>query len=77
MDRHGLNLDYLARNNAANTFFAFMWDGNTKKGQGNSLGNAGPVTDGTYYAELTLTKALGAKQQTETWTSPNFVIDRP
>ncbi len=73
----GLTLDYLARNNAANTFFAFMWDGNTKKGQGNSLGNAGPVGDGTYYAKLTLTKALGTKQQTETWTSPSFVIDRP
>ena len=54
-----------------------MWDGNTKKGQGNSLGNAGPVGDGTYYAKLTLTKALGTKRQTETWASPSFVIDRP
>lgn len=73
----GLNLDYLARNSSASSFFAFMWDGNTKKGQGNSFGNAGPVPDGTYYAKLTLTKALGSKQQTETWTSPSFAIDRP
>jgi minor extracellular serine protease Vpr len=73
----GLNLDFLARNSTPAAFFAFMWDGNTKKGQGQSLGNAGPVDDGTYYAKLTLTKALGSKQQTETWTSPDFVIDRP
>ena len=46
----GLNLDYLARNSTTAAFFAFMWDGNAKKGQGQSLGNAGPVADGTYYA---------------------------
>lgn len=73
----GLNLDYLARNSSASSFFAFMWDGKTKKGQGNSFGNAGPVPDGTYYAKLTLTKALGSKQDVETWTSPDFKIDRP
>jgi minor extracellular serine protease Vpr len=73
----GLSLDYLARSGTPTAFFAFMWDGKTKKGQGQSLGNAGPVADGTYYAKLTLTKALGTKQQVETWTSPNFVIDRP
>jgi minor extracellular serine protease Vpr len=73
----GLDLDFLARNSTPTAFFAFMWDGEAKKGQGQSLGNAGPVADGTYYAKLTLTKALGTKQQVETWMSPNFVIDRP
>ena len=73
----GLNLDFLARSSSPTTFFAFMWDGSTKKGQGQSLGNSGPVADGTYYAKLTLTKALGTQQQVETWTSPDFVIDRP
>ena len=58
-------------------FFAFPWDGNAKKGQGSSNGNAGPVADGTYYMKFTLIKALGTKEQAETWTSPNFVIDRP
>ena len=73
----GLDLDFLARNSTPSAFFAFLWDGNTKKGQGKSLGNAGAVPDGTYYAKLSLTKALGTQQQLETWTSPNFVIDRP
>lgn len=73
----GLVADYLPRNSSATGFFAFAWDGKTKKGQGNSFGNAGPVPDGTYYVKLTLIKALGTKQQAESWTSPNFIIDRP
>jgi subtilisin family serine protease len=73
----GLSADYLPRNSSATGFFAFAWDGNTKKGQGNSFGNAGPAADGTYYVKLTVMKALGSKQQAETWTSPDFVIDRP
>ena len=73
----GLELDFLARNSSPTAFFAFMWNGETKKGQGLSLDNSGPVADGTYYAKLTLTKALGTKQQVETWTSPSFVVDRP
>jgi hypothetical protein len=73
----GISNDFLSRNSTATGFFALAWDGNAKKGQGNSNGNAGPVADGTYYAKITLIKALGTKQQAETWTSPNFVIDRP
>ena len=68
---------YLARNQTASGFFAFAWDGNAKKGNGNSFGNAGPVADGTYYVRLDLIKALGGKSDAETWTSPNFTIDRP
>ena len=73
----GISLDYLSRNSTATGFFAFAWDGEAKKGQGNSNGNAGPVADGTYYAVITLIKALGTKQEAETWTSPDFIIDRP
>jgi minor extracellular serine protease Vpr len=69
--------EYLSRNQTASGFFAFVWDGNAKRGNGNSLGNAGPVADGTYYVKLELIKALGRKQDAETWTSPSFIIDRP
>ena len=56
--------DYLSRSSTATAFSDFPWDGTAKKGQGNSYGNAGPVADGTYYAVLTLTKALGTKKRT-------------
>ena len=37
------------------------------------------LPDGTYYGKVTLLKALGKKADgdTETWTSPSFIIDRP
>jgi subtilisin family serine protease len=73
----GLVDNYLPRNSTPTGGFLYAWDGNAKKGQGNSNGNAGPVADGTYYMKFTLTKALGSKKDVETWTSPNFVIDRP
>ncbi len=69
--------DYLSRNSTSTAISDFPWDGTAKKGQGNSYGNAGPVPNGTYYAKLTLTKALGTKTDVETWTSPTFVINRP
>ena len=74
---NAISLDYLSRNSTATGFFAFAWDGNAKRGHGQSLGEPGPVADGTYYAKLTVRKALGTPKQVETWTSPNFVIDRP
>jgi minor extracellular serine protease Vpr len=73
----GVVRDYLSRNSSATGFFDFPWDGTAKKGQGNSFGNAGPVANGTYYMKFTLVKALGTKTQTETFTSPSFVIARP
>jgi minor extracellular serine protease Vpr len=71
----GIVDEFLPRNSTAGAFFDFPWDGNAKKGQGSS--DAGPVADGTYYMEFTLIKALGTKAQAESWTSPDFVIDRP
>jgi minor extracellular serine protease Vpr len=68
--------DYQARNSTATNFFALPWDGDAKKGNGNSFGNAGPVADGTYYVKFELIKALGTTQDAETWTSPSFIIDR-
>jgi len=73
----GISDDYMPRSTAATSFFAFAWDGNAKQGQGNSLGSSGPVADGNYYAKITVIKALGSKQEAETWTSPSFIIDRP
>ena len=68
----GLEEDFLPRNSTATSFFPFAWDGNAKKS-----GNIGPVADGTYYGVITVQKALGSKTETETWTSPDFIIDRP
>ncbi len=74
----GMTMEFLSRNTGASSSFAFPWDGKAKKVEGGpSLDNAGPVADGTYYMKFELVKALGSKLQAETWTSPNFVIDRP
>jgi minor extracellular serine protease Vpr len=64
--------EYLARNSTATGFFALPWDGNVTKGNSTSA-----AADGTYRFELTLTKALGDASTAETWTSPNFTVDRP
>ena len=68
----GINLEYLARNSTAGGFFALPWDGNVTKGNDTSA-----APDGDYYFQLTLTKALGDASTAETWTSPNFTVDRP
>lgn len=76
----GLSDEYLGRSSGATSFFAFLWDGKVKKGPGTpgTEGSVGVnVPDGTYYAKITVAKALGTPAQVETWTSPNFVIDRP
>jgi minor extracellular serine protease Vpr len=67
-----MNLEYLARSATAGGFFAFAWDGKITKGNDTS-----DAEDGVYRFSLTLTKALGDSSTAETWTSPNFEIDRP
>ena len=67
-----MNLEYLPRSATATGFFAFPWFGDITKGNSTS-----PAPDGVYYFKLTLTKALGDASTVETWTSPNFEIDRP
>jgi minor extracellular serine protease Vpr len=67
-----MNEQYLPRDRTATLFSAFPWDGKVTKG--NSTSDA---PDDVYYFKLTLTRALGDASTAETWTSPNFEIDRP
>jgi minor extracellular serine protease Vpr len=69
--------DFLGRNSAANTFFAFSWDGTTMKRPG---GRSRAVPNGTYRIELSVLKALGDRRNPahfERWSSPNITIARP
>lgn len=69
------NEEYVGRNSAATTFFAFPFDGTTSAGN-----KTYTVPDGTYYAVISVLKANGNADNPahwETWTSPLFVIDRP
>jgi subtilisin family serine protease len=69
------NEEYLPRNSAAASFFAFPFDGTTFAGK-----KTYTVPDGTYYAVISVLKASGDPYNPahwETWTSPLFVIDRP
>jgi subtilisin family serine protease len=66
---------YLPRNSSTSGFFEFAFDGYTVK-----KGVTYKVPDGTYYAKIKLLKANGNPLNPahwETWTSPDFVIDRP
>jgi hypothetical protein len=67
--------EYLPRNSAATSFYAFPFDGTTFAGK-----KTYTVPDGTYYAVISVLKANGDPNNPahwETWTSPLFVIDRP
>jgi subtilisin family serine protease len=69
------NEDYMPRNSTPTGFFGFPLDGTTFAG--NKLYT---LPDGTYYAKISVLKALGDSANPahwETWTSPMFVIDRP
>jgi minor extracellular serine protease Vpr len=69
------DMQYLPRNSTSGGFFSFAFDGTTQNGNRiNTLGN------GTYYAKISVLKALGDDNNPahwETWTSPNFTIARP
>jgi hypothetical protein len=69
------NEEYVGRNSASTTINAFPFDGTTTAGN-----KTYTVPDGTYYAVISVLKANGDASNPahwETWTSPNFVIDRP
>lgn len=69
------NEEYMPRNSTSTGFFAFPFDGTTFAG--NRLYT---VPDGTYYAVVSVLKANGDAANPahwETWTSPNFTVDRP
>ena len=66
---------YLGRNSTTTSFFAFPFDGTTFAGN-----KTYELPDGTYYAVISVLKANGDDSNPahwETWTSPNFTIDRP
>ena len=67
--------DYLPRNSTATGFFAWPFGGNT--GTGNQINT---LPNGTYYAVISVQKALGDDANPahwENWTSPTFTIARP
>lgn len=69
------NLEYMGRNSASSTFFAFAWDGTTTSGN-----KVYTVPDGQYVVKVSVLKALGDASNPahwETWTSPVITIDRP
>jgi hypothetical protein len=69
--------EFLPRNSAATSVFAFTWDGRTMSQPG---GSAQPVPDGQYRIELSVLKALGDPvnpAHVEHWSSPQIGIDRP
>jgi len=69
------NENYVGRNSASNTFFAYPFDGTTTAGS-----RTYTLPDGTYYAIVSVLKANGSSGNPadwETWTSPMFTIDRP
>jgi len=81
----GIAEDYLPRNSSTTSFFAFAWDGerihsNGYNGKGYTKDLTKTVPDGSYVIELRALKANGDRSNPdhwETWTSPEFVIDRP
>jgi minor extracellular serine protease Vpr len=69
--------EFLGRNSAANSFFAFGWDGTTMRRPGGRLRT---VPNGMYRIDLSILKALGDPRNPahfERWSSPNITIARP
>jgi subtilisin family serine protease len=67
--------DLLPRNDTANGFYAFAWDGSYNK-----AGTLAKVPDGIYVLKLSFLKANGVASNPadwETWTSPAFTVDVP
>jgi len=67
-----IDLQYLPRSSTATEFFAYPWAGTTFAGN-----KTYTVPDGTYVIKLSVLKPMGGSMDWETWTSPEFVIDRP
>jgi subtilisin family serine protease len=72
------DLEFHPRNSAPNTIFALAWDGTYMVGRNGRRTKEAP--DGQYTFVLTVEKPLaqrGNPAHFETWTSPQFTIDRP
>jgi len=71
------NDEFMPRNSTATGFFAFPIDGTTFGGNGNKTWT---LPDGTYYAKISVLKALGDDNNPAHWETVNtasFIIDRP
>ena len=72
--------EYVTRNSAPSSFFAFSWDGSTFQGKGKNANQWNTVPNGQYVVKVSVLKALGDETNPahwETWTSPVITIARP
>lgn len=70
----------LPRNDTADSFFDFSWDGTTFNAKGKNGSQWYTVPNGQYVVKISVLKALGDKNNPahwETWTSPAITIARP
>ena len=78
---YATQLDYLARNSTATTFFEFDWDGTRSHDNGGGNGDHRKVVpNGTYVLKLSVLKALGDANNLadwETFTTPPITLARP
>lgn len=71
---------YVTRNSAPGSFFAFTWDGSTFTGKGSNPKRWYTVPNGQYVVKVSVLKALGDDTNPadwETWSSPVVTIARP
>jgi subtilisin family serine protease len=72
--------EYVTRNSAPGSFFAFAWNGTTFQGKGKNASQWNVVPNGQYVVKVSVLKALGDENNPahwETWTSPVITIARP
>jgi hypothetical protein len=78
---YATQLDYLARNSAATSFFEFDWDGTRSQDSGGGSGDhRKDVPNGIYVLKLSVLKALGNAGNPadwETFTTPPITLARP
>jgi hypothetical protein len=82
ISRTGVNLgvayeqEFMGRNSTTSGFWSFSWDGTVI----NSSGQVVDVPNGQYYLKVEVLKPLGDESNPahwDTWSSTNFVIQRP
>lgn len=80
--KYGMVFNWVPRNSTTSNVYDFTWDGTLVKDvyPTSSIVDYKYVNDGTYYLVVKSLKALGNAANPadwETWTSPDFMIDRP
>ena len=72
--------EYVTRNSAPGSYFAFTWNGTTFTGKGKNANQWYQVPNGRYIVKVSVLKALGDENNPahwETWTSAVITIARP